>query len=359
MSLIQKNIQLQSFPNTDCLNAIKHGNGRDWWVISRPYGYPPGTPNFEFRQYLITPAGIVDSIVQTIGSGNSTGLGKLTFSPNGNKLVFNNYKGLIEIYDYDRCTGTISNPVTIHPENGGSGPSIHFSGCEFSSNSDLLYITTTDDVSYLFQFDLNAANIWSSIDTIWTTNFPVEAIGGLKRGPNGKIYQSGPYTSPFFYNYPYPDSVYNMYNMNLGVINSPDSLGAACDFQPYSFYLGGKRTYWGLPNNPDYELPALAGSPCDTIVGLAAPPTAIPPPELFVYYQPQWQTAFINAQKLSGHNYRLQVYDTRGKEVFSESGKLNPPYFTKNLNCASFTKGMYIVVFETEKKKMTQKFVIE
>ncbi|MBL0341878.1 MAG: hypothetical protein IPP71_13625 [Bacteroidetes bacterium] len=56
--------------------------------------------------------------------------------------------------------------------------------------------------------------------------------------------------------YPYPD-IYNMYNMNLSVINQPDSLGATCDFQPYSFYLGGKRTYVGLPNNPDYELGPL------------------------------------------------------------------------------------------------------
>jgi len=34
----QKNIQLQSFANVDCLNAIKHGNGRDWWVIFRKSG---------------------------------------------------------------------------------------------------------------------------------------------------------------------------------------------------------------------------------------------------------------------------------------------------------------------------------
>ena len=31
--LIQKNVQLQSFPVSDGIAAIKHGNGRDWWVI--------------------------------------------------------------------------------------------------------------------------------------------------------------------------------------------------------------------------------------------------------------------------------------------------------------------------------------
>lgn len=57
-------------------------------------------------------------------------------------------------------------------------------------------------------------------------------------------------------------------NENLGVINLPDSPGLACNFQPWSFYLGGKRTYWGLPNNPDYELGPVTGSICDTLTGI-------------------------------------------------------------------------------------------
>ncbi|MBL0341881.1 MAG: hypothetical protein IPP71_13640 [Bacteroidetes bacterium] len=48
--------------------------------------------------------------------------------------------------------------------------------------------------------------------------------------------------------------------MTLSVINYPDSLGTACGYSPFSFYLGGKRTYYGLPNNPDYDMPAIAGS---------------------------------------------------------------------------------------------------
>ncbi len=44
----------------------------------------------------------------------------------------------------------------------------------------------------------------------------------------------------------------------------------ACDYQPFSVYLPNCRTYLGLPNNPDYTLGALVGSPCDTLtVGLS------------------------------------------------------------------------------------------
>ncbi len=34
-AVIQKNIQLQNFKQVDCLTAIKHGNGRDWWILFR------------------------------------------------------------------------------------------------------------------------------------------------------------------------------------------------------------------------------------------------------------------------------------------------------------------------------------
>jgi hypothetical protein len=40
-----------------------------------------------------------------------------------------------------------------------------------------------------------------------------------------------------FPGYPYPDTSYSQANTNLSVINIPDSDGAACDFQPYTFNL--------------------------------------------------------------------------------------------------------------------------
>ncbi|MBK8873341.1 MAG: hypothetical protein IPN13_05230 [Bacteroidetes bacterium] len=92
--------------------------------------------------------------------------------------------------------------------------------------------------------------------------------------------------------------------MNLSVINYPDSLGSACNYTPYSFYLGGTRTHYGLPNNPDYDLPAHAGSPCDTLVSqneLAGAvdrrPSCLLPPGM--------GKAFINASNLKGKNRQV------------------------------------------------------
>ncbi|MBL0341516.1 MAG: T9SS type A sorting domain-containing protein [Bacteroidetes bacterium] len=352
----QKNIQLQTFANVDCLNAIKHGNGRDWWVIFRESGGTPGNPNSDFYQYLITPAGISNVSAQNVGSTNSTNLGKITFSKSGDKMIYNSYRGMIELYDYNRCTGIISNPITLFQETI-LPPYNHFWGSEFSPDGSKLYVTISDQTSYLFQFDLNAPNIAGSIDTLWSTNFPGEAIGGLKRGPDGKIYESGPYTSPPFFVYPYPDRVYNMYNMNLGIINSPDSLGAACDFQPYSFYLGGKSTYWGLPNNPDYDLGPLIGSSCDSLTAVQENVLNNTNATLNLYYHPGWKTLFVNAQNLKGTKGTIKIYDTQGNIIYTSLCGIQPPYFTKDIALPGLAQGVYVVQLQTEKEILNGKFV--
>jgi len=145
----------------------------------------------------------------------------------------------------------------------------------------------------------------------------------------------------------------------MSVINNPDSAGLACNFSPFSFYLGGNETYWGLPNNPEYELGTLVGSPCDTLVSINEPANTNTNGSLHVYYAPNWQTAFINADKLKGTNCKLQVFDAMGKLVFEEQRKISPPYFTKNLNCTGWAKGMYVVSLETEIERLAKRFVIE
>jgi len=132
------------------------------------------------------------------------------------------------------------------------------------------------------------------------------------------------------------------------------------NFQPYSFYLGGKRTYWGLPDLVDYDLPALGGSICDTL-GLPnqVGQTQLTISKLSVFYHSDWQTAFINADGLLGKNYSLHIADISGKEVFYENGFLTSQYYTKDFHCEKLSSGIYLVLFETEKEKLVKKMVIQ
>ena len=355
-AVTQKNIQLNNLRIIDCLAAVKHGNGRDWWLIYRPW-YPNLLAHNEYHTLLITPSGISTQPIQHVGTTMRTNLANISFNKQGNRFAFSGYSGTIELYDFDRCSGVISNPVTIFSEGTPNGFNKYF-GSAISPNGNVLYVSYSDGVSYLLQFDLTAPNIAATEDTIWSQTYPINAAGYMRLAPNDKIYLSCAYvplTAPM---YPYADSLYNMYNMNLSVINQPDSLGAACDFQPYSFYLGGTRTYWGLPNNPDYDLGALVGSGCDTLTSLPPAASGLLPQSLQVTWLSSWQKAFVNASNLKGQKWRLEVYDLFGNLVYYDNGSLSPPYFSRGIELPGIAGGMYIVRLQTEKELLTGKFNI-
>lgn len=253
--VIQKNIQLQTFPVCDGLAAVKHGNGRDWWVVLKHWYY--SSPNNDFYSYLITPTGISGPFIQQIGTAQWTNILRLKFTQDGSKLFQTSAWNLIEEFNFDRCTGQLSNPITIEQQDTTFSQMDYYWSCATSPDNSKLYISSisngqNQDTSYLFQFDLNATNILASKDTLYTIVKPPIA-GLLQMGPDRKIYFSCAYDTldcDFFYLY--CDTTYYSENMNLCVINQPDSLGAACDFQPFSYYLGGHRSYMGLPNNPNY-----------------------------------------------------------------------------------------------------------
>ncbi|HNR19373.1 MAG TPA: T9SS type A sorting domain-containing protein [Bacteroidia bacterium] len=354
--VIQKNVQLQNTRIVDCLTAIKHGNGRDWWIIFRKWQQIV-TPDDTFYSYLITPNGVSSVHIQNIGTTHSTGFGNIIFNSEGSKMMYLNVQGLLELYDFDRCTGLLSNPNNTYPEQ--SSPFTRtFWGGSFSPSGNIFYCSTVplnqSDTSRILQYDLNSPNVAASCDTLRETTFS-ESMGALKLAPDKRIYVATNYYQFF----PYKDTVYNTTNMNLSVINSPDSLGAACDFQTYSFYLGGKRTYLGLPNNPDYDMPALTGSICDTITSIANNPLQTLNPKLFVSYISDWQKLFINAQNLKGKNITLTIYDATGKLIYTKDrSNAQSGYYTHNINCANFATGMYIINLVTEKEKISKKFSV-
>ena len=333
--VIQKNVQLHNYKSADGLKAIKHGNGRDWWIINRRWN----NINNTFYKYLISPAGVSDSMPQNIGFATNHGFGRIQFSNNGNKMVYYTLVGLLELYDFDRCTGQLSNLQTIYPEPTQAPFGCYWGAC-FSPDDNLLYISgipiQSTDTSRLYQFDLTATNIAASVDTLRQTHFN-ETMDDLKLAPDGKIYLA---TSYYQY-YPYKDTMYNNTNMYLSTINSPNNLGSACDLQPYSFYLGGKRTYGGLPNNPDYELGALAGSACDTLTGISP----LNPPKgnlINIYPNPVNNILFISG--LSDAKNELVVYDIYGRLIIEKQTNGT----NGSIDVSSLSDGVYNIRIKNE-----------
>ena len=351
-AVTQKNVQLLNKKSIDCISTVKHGNGRDCWLFFKTYG---SVANNDFYKYLITPSGIIGPIMQSVGMPTTQGFIRMVMNKQGDKMALVNYLGMIELLNFDRCSGVFNNYILVQP-NDTVAPYPSIVGSEFSPDGSKLYLSSNDNISLLLQYNLNDSFPANSVDTIAQISNPIEAGGLLKLAPDNKIYWSCAWSDGIHFNYPYPDTTYNMYNMNLSVINSPDSLGAACDFQPYSFYLGGGRTYWGLPNNPNYDLGPLAGSICDTLsVGLNEIP--VYKNNLAVYYDAGWQMAFVNAKGLKGKNAVLKLFNLNGQLITSLKGNSSGEYFTADVNMQGLANGMFIFQLSTDREVLTGKVV--
>jgi len=238
-AVLEKNIVLTGNQiSLGKLTSVRHANGRDWWIIV--FGYFSNT----YHRFLLHPEGVFEYPLDSIGNAIPSGVGQAVFSPNGEKYAKLNlhYGPYLDIYDFDRCTGLLSNPV--HMTYGDSLPPFH-GGVAFSPNSRYLYVSSD---RYVYQYDTEAEDIAASRITIVSlvTN-PTETDFALAQlGADQKVYVSG----------------YNI--KNLHTIQNPNAGGLACNFEKnafsFSHFLGRS-----IPNHPFYGLGPLDGSPCDTL----------------------------------------------------------------------------------------------
>ncbi len=357
-AVTQKNIILNSVRNADCLTGIKHGNGRDWWVISKYSNV--NIPSYNrFYVFLITSDSIHTPIIQDLPNSSDFDWHQIAFNSDGTRLIQTTSAGLMQQMNFDRCTGLLSNANVYFPELLPVTHTRNYWSSAFSPDNSKFYATTQvfslslSDTSRVIQYDLNAPDIPASADTLLEEIYPT-MIGAVKLAPDDKMYVTT-YHYFGFPGYPYPDSSYNQFVTNLSVINYPDSLGLACDFQPYSFNLGGSRTYAGLPNNPNYDLGPLVGSGCDTLTSVSE--ITIPHQSIHVFYDSEWDIAFVNASGIKGKAGQLMLYDVQGKILLKEPLKLFGDNYTRDIDLSSFAKGLYVVSIVTDKKQLVQKFV--
>jgi len=169
--------------------------------------------------------------------------GYLKLSPDGNYLATANAGDGLFLYDFDSTTGIVSNQQRLYISSNNGIPY----GVEFSPNSNLLYVNSSNDFfsrdnpddannpanhhSVLTQFNLNAGNIQNS-------EFKVDERslyrGALQLGPNGKIYRA--LSATYDEGLPY-----------LGVINNPNSIGIGCNYQHNAVSLSPNKSRQGLP----------------------------------------------------------------------------------------------------------------
>jgi gliding motility-associated-like protein len=238
----EKNIHLVTYDENELthlqlkcaekITAVEHDDGNSYWVITQFVD--------TFYAFRVDSNGVnttpitsqVPPFITTEGYRRN-GIGYLKSSPNGSKLAIchaqnittpsNNTSsgntGSVWIYDFDNATGIVSNPLNLQDN-------VSTYGLDFSADSNKLYVPNG---SILSQYDLEAANIPQSQFEVFSQ--PGGFIAAVQLAPDGKIYVCN-----------------TTNNSALDVINNPEELGAACNYQQDGLILAsGTFSTLGLP----------------------------------------------------------------------------------------------------------------
>ncbi|MFN8152833.1 MAG: T9SS type A sorting domain-containing protein [Bacteroidia bacterium] len=316
--------------------ACKHANGRDWWISVQK-----DNSDVLFT-LLLTPNGIDTVLSQSLNVIPSIGSTRqLCFSPDGTKFVTSKTDGgtvtdnFVQILDFDRCSGSFSNPNEVDVSSGGIGW-----GLCFSPSTSYVYSCSSSKV---YQIDLTnyIADTIASYDgyisppgqTCCATSF-----WNMYLAANGKIYiTSG-------------SSVQHIHEMNY-----PDSAGTGCDLQQHAVDLTAYRHGRAVPNHPNYNLGPVVGSVCDTLgvglpemqhdfhFGISPNPVADGPVKI-IYLLPENKSGVF------------EVYDITGQLVY----KMNlPPWSTlQYVDLPSLSEGVYTAVVRSGYERSAKKLAI-
>ncbi len=260
----QKNIHLTD-SGTEKLSACSDGQ-EGYWIM----GHKANSD--AFIAWHLTRSGIVDSVTTRIGQKtrmdlqNITGMtGHLKFNATGTKLasaIMHGPGSWLELYDFNKGTGTLSNVCRIIIDSLDADPNIY--NLEFSPDGSKLYtpINTNASGARLYQYDLTAgggscASIKASRSLIFKAP---GAWGGMQAGPDGKIYIVG-----YFRNINRICRINNP-NLNASAVNFDTAALAApvspCkDMATFPSFVAGFKYHNSLP--------------CTTIVTAVKEPEAV------------------------------------------------------------------------------------
>lgn len=300
------------------LTACKHANGRDWWVIMHRYY------SDMYYKLLVTLDTIIVS-TQNIGSVITSDIGgQAVFSQDGTMFAMVSPSAVdqLDIFQFDRCTGTFYNSVTI------TTPTIYSPlGCSFSPGGRFLYVSTNLNV---FQYDTWAGNIAASVNTVatWDSTYSPGATYFFMHclAPDGKIYISTFQGTDV-----------------LHVIHNPDNLGVSCNLTQHSILLPSYNAL-SFPNAVNYDLMALGGSLCDTL-GL---PNVVynlveQNDRLNAFPNPTTGILTVKFKSNVSSEYSLKITDVAGRQLKLIVGKAAEGVNFRQLDLSLFSKGIYFI----------------
>ena len=295
--------------------AVKHANGKDWWVIAAE------DESNIYNLILIDENGVRKSHDQKIGSPvgfNGMGSGQCKFSPDGTKFARWTTTQQLLIADFDRATGTFSNDKQIRVVSEGTN-----GGTEFSPNSRFVYAGMSDSI---FQFDTHEFDIESSkvLVAVWdgTRDFVRTTFRRMQITPDCRIFISMPGSHRFWH-----------------IIHNPNEKGIACNVEQRGLSLK-TWAFNTMPYFPNYNLGAIddtGGYPCDsTKITVSSSDIPIFESSGFVYPNPTSGQIHIDLPKQAGQ-VDFNLFSATGQLVFNRT-KI---FAHEEMDLGTLPKGIY------------------
>jgi hypothetical protein len=303
------------------LHAVKHANGRDWWLVDLKETIEDGSKTNAHHLFKLDINGIEKKNTQFFGplfSDNSSACGAAKFSPDGTKWAYYCKRDGLWLLDFDRSTGILSNYKYHNIYHNYSG-----SGLEWSANGRFLYISTLDS---LFQYDTWASDLKASealVDVWDKTSNPFQTIFALmQRGPDCRIYMSSRSSTN-----------------TIHVINNPDEPAPFCNFVQHDLKLFSNTGSVSMPIFPNYRLDS--GPVCDPGIKVSAKDiTDLPKTDLRVYPNPATDLFYVE----SSYEYKdvkVSIADMSGKIWWH-----GEHHKTMSFSADHFTSGVYVIRME-------------
>ena len=302
-------------------SAVRHGNGRDWWLVFPEYG------TNKYHKILFSNQGIQTVESQEIGQALSCRyIGSSAFSPDGSRYARQQHCGVV-VMDFDRCSGMLFNARSV----GMPLRAILGGGVAFSKDGNKLLVST--------QLSIQTADLTLPVPVLDTVVGTIDIVGAsllqMQYAPNGKIYLSNLGRTPAYH-----------------VINTPNE--PTIGFQRRGLVLPDYvvRT---LPNYPNYRLYDVPGSICDTL-GINAPPvvgTSSPDaPSLKIWPNPTQRHLSLEAESPITE---IVIFDALGRACvhLQPSQMVN----TLTIDVGYLPKGLYFITGKLDGKFWFGKFV--
>lgn len=314
------------------MQACRHSNGVDWWLLKQGEYDTNRIYRFLVRADTIEGPWIQSFAAPRYSSADR--IGQFAFSKDGTKFASVQEKAnQLFLADFDRCTGELNNPKVFNiPVDSTTIPnplpqyildSLCYGVC-FSPNGNYVYITRRWNI-YQFEHQQSDSMLawYKVIHGPDTTHQQFQYYSHLYGGLDGRIYIG--YAAGQAH--------------ESSVIDKPDIKGIGCQFCRKCFRLD-TAVIFGMtspPNMPDYNL-GPSGQVCWPLAINQFENLKVS--QLEVYPNPS-STVFIIKNK---KGKQKELYNVLGELLFSTKAD--------EINVRHFARGVYYVTCEGESKKV-------